>query len=126
MRLNAGIITKKLKETKEFYTKVLGLKVKFENEWYLLLETPKTENEIAFLLPNLPTQASIFQKKYSGEGGVYFTIEVDNVDHEYEKIKKLDVKIVVDIKNEEWGDRHFAIVDPNGIGIDIVTYSKPE
>ena len=23
-------------------------------------------------------------------------------------------------------DRHFAIVDPNGIGIDIVTYSAPE
>jgi len=29
-------------------------------------------------------------------------------------------------KDEPWGDRHFAIVDPNGIGIDILTYSKPD
>ena len=27
------------------------------------------------------------------------------------------------IRNEPWGDRHFAIQDPNGIGIDIVKYS---
>ena len=32
----------------------------------------------------------------------------------------------IEIRNEPWGDRHFAIVDPNNIGIDIVTYTKPE
>jgi hypothetical protein len=25
-----------------------------------------------------------------------------------------------------WGDRHFAIEDPNGIGIDIVHYQAPD
>ena len=29
--------------------------------------------------------------------------------------------IVLSLRNEAWGDRHFSIVDPNGIGIDIVT-----
>jgi len=36
------------------------------------------------------------------------------------------VDIKIDIRDEVWGDRHFAIQDPNGIGIDIVTYKKPE
>ena len=40
MKMNAGIITPKLSETKEFYTVLLGFTVKFENEWFVLLQTP--------------------------------------------------------------------------------------
>lgn len=125
MKLNAGIITEKLSETKEFYTKTLDFGVTFENEFYLLMHTPNRKHEISFLLPNHPTQKSIFQKPFAGNG-MYLTIEVDDVDKIYREIKKKDVKIEIDIRNEPWGDRHFAIVDPNGIGIDIVTYTKPE
>ncbi|EZH74287.1 glyoxalase [Aquimarina atlantica] len=125
MKLNAGIITEKLTETKEFYTKVLDFGVTFENEFYLLMHTPNHQAEISFLLPNHPTQKPIFQKPFAGNG-VYLTIEVDDVDKVYTEIKKKGVKIEIDIRNEPWGDRHFAIVDPNGIGIDVVTYTKPE
>jgi uncharacterized glyoxalase superfamily protein PhnB len=41
-------------------------------------------------------------------------------------LKKKGVPIKIDIRNEPWGDRHFAIEDPNGIGIDIVKYSPPQ
>jgi hypothetical protein len=40
MKLNAGIVTAKIAETKAFYTGVLGFGVTFENEFYLLLHTP--------------------------------------------------------------------------------------
>jgi hypothetical protein len=33
--------------------------------------------------------------------------------------------ILVSLRNEAWGDRHCSIVDPNGIGIDIVTRIVP-
>ena len=56
---------------------------------------------------------------------MYLTIEVDDVDSIYNDLKKKGVPIKIDIRNEPWGDRHFAIKDPNGIGIDIVTYTKP-
>lgn len=125
MKMNAGIITENIKESKEFYTNVLDFGVTFENEFYLLMHTPDHSAEISFLLPNHPSQEPIFQKASNGQG-TYLTIEVDNVDEHYEKIKAKNAHIVVDLKDEVWGDRHFAIVDPNGIGIDIVTYSKPE
>jgi len=41
MKLNAGIITTKLAETKEFYTNILDFGVTFENEFYILLHTAK-------------------------------------------------------------------------------------
>ena len=125
MKLNAGIITEKLTETKAFYTNVLGFGVSFENDFYLLIHTPDKSSEISFLQPNHPSQKPIFQSPFNGKG-VYLTIEVEEVDKVYEQLKNNGIAIEIEIRDEPWGDRHFAIVDPNGIGIDIVTYTKPE
>ena len=122
MKLNAGIVTGKLTETKDFYINHLGFGLTFENEFYLLLHTPNKEAEISFLLPNHPSQQPFFQQPFEGKG-MYLTIEVDDVDKVYAEMKKKKIDIKIDICNEPWGDRHFAIQDPNGIGIDIVKYS---
>jgi catechol 2,3-dioxygenase-like lactoylglutathione lyase family enzyme len=122
MKLNAGIVTEKLAETKTFYKTILGFGVTFENEFYLLMHTPNKEAEISFLLPNHPSQQPLFQQPFEGKG-MYLTIEVDDVDKVYTEMKKKKIDIKIDIRNEPWGDRHFAIQDPNGIGIDIVKYS---
>lgn len=124
MKLNAGIITGKLAETKHFYQHVLNFGVTFENDFFVLLHTPSQQAEISFLLPNHPTQQPLFRPTFGGQG-VYLTIEVPNVDDEYERIKALNVPIAIELREEPWGDRHFAIVDPNDVGIDIVTYCGP-
>jgi catechol 2,3-dioxygenase-like lactoylglutathione lyase family enzyme len=125
MRLNAGIITEKLAETRAFYTTVLGFGVSFENEFYLLLHTPDRRFELSFLLPRHPSQQPLFHPPFEGRG-VYLTIEVDDVDAMYRQMKLTGQEILVDIRDEPWGDRHFALCDPNGIGIDIVRYSAPD
>jgi len=123
MKLNAGIVTEKLVETKNFYIDILNFGVTFENEFYLLLHTPNKEAEISFLLPNHPSQQPLFQQPFTGQG-MYLTIEVDDVDKVYYELKNKGVVIEIDIRDEPWGDRHFAIQDPNGIGIDIVKYTQ--
>ena len=57
---------------------------------------------------------------------MYLTIEVDDVDRVYSDLKSKGIEIKVDLRDEPWGDRHFAIEDPNGIAIDIVKYSPPQ
>lgn len=122
MKLNAGIITQKLAETKAFYLDHLGFGVTFENDFYLLLHTPGKQSELSFLLPHHPSQQPLFQQPFQGQG-MYLTIEVDAVDEWYKKLKDKGLDMKIDLRDEPWGDRHFAIEDPNGIGIDIVTYS---
>ncbi|GAB2765169.1 hypothetical protein GCM10027275_03080 [Rhabdobacter roseus] len=124
MKLNAGIVTPRLQESKRFYTEVLGFGVTFENDFYLLLHTPNHQAELSFLLPDHPTQAAVFQVPFAGQG-MYLTIEVEDVEKEYERIQALQVPIEVPLRTEPWGDRHFALLDPNGVGIDIVTYTPP-
>lgn len=125
MKLNAGIITTKLSESKAFYTEKLGFGVTFENEFYLLMHTPDHEAEISFLLPDHPSQQALFHKPFQGQG-IYLTIEVEDADKVYAELKQQGVEIKIDIRDEPWGDRHFAIEDPNGVGIDIVRYRAPE
>lgn len=123
MRLNAGVITSKLKETEAFYVENLGFSVLWESDWYLLLSTPTGEDSISFLVPDHPSQAlNHFQKPFGGQG-VFLTIEMDEVDLYYEQIKNKGVEIALEIRSEEWGDRHFALIDPNNIAIDFVTHT---
>lgn len=125
MKLNAGIITSKLEETKAFYTEVLNFGISFENDFYLLLHTPGQQAELSFLLPHHPSQQPFFHEPYAGKG-MYLTIEVDEVDEMYRQIRAKGVEIKVELRDEPWGDRHFAIADPNGIGVDIVKYAPPQ
>ena len=122
MKLNAGIITSRLLKSKQFYTNVLGFGVTFENDFYLLLQTPDHQAELSFLVPDHPSQQPLFHPAFSGQG-VYLTIEVADVEAEYARICALGTPIAFPIRNEPWGDRHFAIIDPNGVSIDIVTYA---
>lgn len=124
MKVNAGFITTKLKETKEFYQHVLNFGTTFENDFYILMHTPDQQTQLAFLLPDHPTQQKLFQPSFEGRGA-FLTIEVPDVDAEYKRIQNLKIPIEIPIRDEPWGDRHFAIVDPNGIGIDFVTYTTP-
>lgn len=124
MKMNAGIITDKIQESKDFYTRVLGFGVTFENDFYLLLHTPGHEAEISFLLPEHATQQPLFQPAFQGKG-IYLTIEVEDVKAIYAEIQAKGVPIQIMLREEPWGDHHFAITDPNGVGIDIVQYAAP-
>ncbi len=122
MKLNAGIVTTKIAESKAFYTNVLGFGVTFENEFYLLMHTPNKQAEFSFLLPNHPSQQPLFHQPFKGEG-LFLTIEVEDVDKLYNEVKAKGIDIKIELRDEPWGDRHFAITDPNGVNIDLVHYT---
>lgn len=124
MKLNAGIVTPRLQESRDFYSRVLGFEVVFESDWYILMHSPGGQSQLAFLQPEHPSQDTLFKPAFAGQG-MFLTIEVPDVDAVYERITTMGVPVRIPIRDEAWGDRHFAIVDPNGVGIDIVTYTAP-
>lgn len=118
-----GIITSKLEKTKEFYTNNLNFSIKFENDWFVLLENGG--RELAFMLPDLEFQNQTFRPEYGGKG-LWLTVEVADIEAECQRIQNLNVPVAVELRQEEWGETHFSIVDPNGIGIDFVNYKAPD
>ncbi len=118
-KLWTGFITEKVIESREFYARALPCEVVYaaENDWFVLLKFG--DSEFAFMKPNLDFQAPVFRGAYAGQGA-WITVEVADAEAECERIQSLGYPLLVDLRDEPWGDRHFAIADPNGIGVDFV------
>ena len=114
---------KDLNAAKSFYTENLGFDVVFSGDWYTHLVS-KSGVQVGFLLPDQPTQPPIFKKPYIGEG-VIFSLEVEDADSAFEVAKSKSLDIVLELRSEDWGQRHFCIQDPNGVYLDIVQSFEP-
>lgn len=119
MKFWSGIVTEKVRESRDFYVRLFGCEVLYEGEddWVVLLQLGPTE--LGFLKPGLPAQAPIFRSAFRGQG-VWIAVDVEDAEAQYRRMQALGVPIEVELRDEPWGDRHFAVVDPNGIGVDVV------
>lgn len=125
MKLWTGVITEKVQESKDFYVRLFDCVVIYEADggWFVLLQLGNSE--LGFMKPNLKSQAQIFRPTFQGLG-IFIAVDVEDVDAEYKRIQALGVPIEVTIRDELWGDRHFAVIDPNGIGVDVVQRNHSE
>ncbi|MCV0366191.1 MAG: VOC family protein [Nitrosopumilus sp.] len=123
-RLVPIVSTEKLEESKKFYMKNFGFQVLFANDWYVLLESQDKVLQIAFVMPNHATQPPIFQTRFDGNG-IFYTIEVDDADQEFSRLQKANAKIELAVRDEPWGERHFAVKDPNGVMINVSQLIPP-
>lgn len=118
------IASEKLQESKDFYTRYFPFEVTFENDWYISLILPG-ENcfQLALLDPRHESIPEEFREAISG--GMLLNFEVDNVDAEYERFVQAGLPIHLDLRSEDWGQRHFITEDPNGILIDMIKLIPP-
>ncbi len=117
--LSSCIITDKIDESREFYTKNFNAKIIFDCGWYLNMEFGDTKSTLQFMSPQQPDQLT------SDGSGLIYNFEVDDVDLEYEKLIKLKNQAIMPLDNHPWGDRGFAISDPNGITLYIYSIREP-
>lgn len=117
MKIWCGVVTDKIKESRDFYVRLFGCEVIYDSDWFVLLRLG--DGELGFLVPNHESQAPIFQPAFPGQG-VFVAINVEDAAAQYERIQSMDIPVEVPLRDEPWGDRHFVVVDPNGIGVDVV------
>ncbi len=116
------LMVNEVKECADFFMKHFDFKMSFESDWYISL-IDDNNNEIAILDYNHETIPEDY--KFT-TGGLLLNIEVDNVDETYDLIKDdLIDKIVLDIKSEDFGQRHFIIEGPNKILVDVIQEIPP-
>ena len=118
------IMTGDIAASKDFYLKHFPLEVSFEADWYVSLKGVGTSSfELAFLDPEHPTVPEAFRRR--ADGGFILNFEVDDVDAVYEQFRAADLPIHLDIRSEDFGQRHFITSDPNGILIDLIQVIPP-
>jgi uncharacterized glyoxalase superfamily protein PhnB len=118
-KISPCITTDKIEETKDFYEKYFRAETVFDCGWYVDLRIGSGSSEIQFMSPQTPDQPL-----FDGKGLVY-NFAVEDVDEEYEKLIGLGLKPVMPLEDHPWGDRGFAVPDPNGIILYIYTETEP-
>ncbi len=124
------IVTDKLAEARDFYVQHLGFRVVFEADWYVQLHASRGDGtppiELAFMVPHLENQPESLQAAFSGVG-VILTIDVENVDAVHARLSAAGVlrDVVIGLRDEAWGQRHFLFRDPTGTLLDVVQLIPP-
>ena len=116
--LSSAFTTNKVEESRDFYVKYFDAKVTFDCGWYVNLEFGNKTSTLQFMSPQQP------EHQLSSGAGLMYNFAVENVDQEYEKLTNAGLAVIVPLEDHPWGDRGFAIQDPNGISLYI--YSERE
>ncbi len=115
-RLWLAYTTDKFEETVAFYEQGLGLEaiggwdrgVDDRGSYFAL-----TSGTIEIMAT--PQAGSVQHADLRPPQGITIGVEIDDVEAWYRRAVDSQLPLHLDIKNFEWGERGFSIVDPNGV-----------
>jgi catechol 2,3-dioxygenase-like lactoylglutathione lyase family enzyme len=111
--------------TASFYIQNFRFLPKFESDWYVHLQSLEDESvNLAILDHEHETLPEIARGK-GGARGNLLNFEVEDVDAEFERAKEAGLPIIVELRDEPFGQRHFITRDPNGVLIDVIKPIPP-
>jgi len=111
-RIVANVKATKIGDAKRFYQKVLGLEELMDLGWIATYGSHTTSI----------VQMSFMKEGGSGTAVPDISIEVDNVDEAYKRMKEGKFKIEYSITDEPWGVRRFFVRDPFGKLVNILSH----
>lgn len=116
------LMSQTIEESTRFFVELFHFEVTFTSEWYVSLK-----NEQNFELALIESSHETIPDKYKANcKGIILNFEVEDVDKIYAEItNRKDVSIVMEIKNEAYGQRHFMIESPDELLIDVIQNIPP-
>ena len=115
--LSPCIATTKVTETRDFYVKYFGAKVTLDCGWYINLEFGEGSS-LQFMAPQ-PEQPAC------NPVGLTYNSCVADVDAEFQSLTASGLAAIMPLEDHPWGDRAFAIHDPNGVVLYIYSEREP-
>lgn len=118
--VSVAFTTERVAETRDFYVKHLGAEVPFDCGWYVNLEFGSAERSLQFMSPQTPKQ------RLADPRGLIYNFCVADVDAEHRRLTAAGLEPVMPLEDHPWGDRGFAILDPNGITLYVYSEREPD
>jgi catechol 2,3-dioxygenase-like lactoylglutathione lyase family enzyme len=106
---------------RDFYVAHFGFTAVFDTDWYVAMQHHDGDrlHELGILQLDHPSMPAPGRHPARG---LLLTIEVDDVDAEHQRlINQAGLPVVQDLRDEDFGQRHFITHDPAGVLIDVVT-----
>ncbi len=117
--LSPCILSDKVEETRDFYIRYFNAKVTFDCGWYVNLQLSDHASELQFMAPQAEGQSPC------NCAGLTYNIQVENVDAEHQRLLGAGLSPCMPLEDHPWGDRGFAVEDPNGIVLYLFHETEP-
>lgn len=109
--------------TAKFYIDHFGFQPVFEADWYVHLQsTSDSTVNLAILDGKHETIPASGRGKASG---LLLNFEVEDATAEFARIKRAGLPMLLELRDEAFGQRHFITADPSGVMIDIIQPIPP-
>lgn len=107
-----------------FYVENFGLSVIFEADWYVQLHGATPAVQLAFIRPGHETVPAAFRDTHAR--GALVSIEVGDATALAQRFADRGMSLVYPLTDEPWGQRHFMVVDPSGLLVDVIEHIEPD
>lgn len=109
--------------TAAFYVRHFRFRPLFEADWYAHLQSAEDESVnlglVAAAHETIPAAGRATAR------GLLLNFEVADVDAEYAAATAAGLPILLTLRDEAFGQRHFITADPNGVLIDVIRPIAP-
>ncbi len=117
------IMTDRVAETAGFYVDHFRFTPMFDSDWYVHLQSRDDSRvNIAVLRGDHETIPETGRGQVSG---LLINFEVDDVDAEYRRAEAAGLPILLALRDEPFGQRHFITRDPSGVLVDVIKPIPP-
>jgi len=117
------LMTGDVAATAAFYQRLFGFRPLFEADWYVHLQAPGDNNVNLAILQGdhdtIPAQGR------GRAAGLLLNFEVPDVDAIHDRLVAVGADIVLPLRDEDFGQRHFIMAAPDGVLIDVITPIPP-
>lgn len=112
-----------IQKSSEFFQNFFNFKPVFENEWYThLQQTSDPSINLAFVAEGHNSIPASHQRLAQG---ILLNFELDEIDGLYETFRKENLEILLSLRDEAWGQRHFIVAAPCGLMVDVIKLIEP-
>ncbi len=117
------IMTPDVAGTSAFYCRHFGFAELFTADWYVHLQSREDPTiNLAILDGSHETVPAIARGRISG---LILNFEVEDADAEYARLQSEGLPVLLPLRDEAFGQRHFITQDPNGVLIDVIRPIPP-
>ncbi|EDY80393.1 glyoxalase family protein [Verrucomicrobiia bacterium DG1235] len=120
-KLTVGLVSDDIGATRDFYVKHFGFQAVFDASCYVHLSREIGGEQIGLMAATAEAGQAEFESATTGQG-VWISLEVEDVDAEYERLKGEGLVFRESPADQPWGERTCVTSDPNGV---LIYVSQP-
>jgi len=118
------IMTDDVAGTATFYKAHFRFEALFTSDWYVHLQSREDEKVTLAVLDGSHETIPAAHRG-SKVSGLILNFEVEDVDAVHDALRSAGLPILLPLRDEDFGQRHFITADPNGVMIDVIKPIPP-